>query len=138
MQREFGSFGHQFHLRSGHLDEDYRHSQRAPIFLQFLDCVYQLLQQFPTHFQFNSRMLAEMAHATYTNRFGTFSFHCVKDQKDHNAVAKTLSVWTYLLGSPAVPPPPAPRPCPSVCLCSLWMSPAQASSLSPLSLCSRE
>jgi hypothetical protein len=101
IQREFCNFGHQFHTRSGHLSEDAKQDQRAPIFLMFLDCVYQLLEQFPSHFQFNSALLVELAHATYSCRFGTFAFNHVKQREENKGTEKTISVWTYLLGSPA-------------------------------------
>jgi hypothetical protein len=100
VQKDFCSFGHQFHLRSGHLD-NHIHSQRAPIFLLFLDCVYQLQVQFPSHFQFNSLFLAEIAHGAYSCRFGTFAFNCQRDNDKQKGSVRTVSMWTYLLGSPA-------------------------------------
>ena len=51
-------FGHQFGLRCGQgRSAGFRASQRAPIFLQFLDAVYQLTVLFPSQFEFNEVFL---------------------------------------------------------------------------------
>ncbi len=49
------SFGHQF--RSRLLGSSTRPRQRSPVFLQFLDAVFQLTRQFPTAFAFKSDFL---------------------------------------------------------------------------------
>ncbi|XP_026688318.1 myotubularin-related protein 4-like [Diaphorina citri] len=54
VEREWLEFGHKFDDRCGRNDKS---SERSPVFLQWLDCVYQLLTQFPTEFQFNSMFL---------------------------------------------------------------------------------
>lgn len=56
VEREWIAFGHRFADRSGNLS-DGDPNQQSPIFLQWLDCVYQLLRQFPTAFQFNNAFL---------------------------------------------------------------------------------
>ena len=35
--------------------------ERSPVFVQALDAVYQLLRQFPQHFEFSSEMLVFIA-----------------------------------------------------------------------------
>ena len=40
--------------------------------LQFLDCVHQLIQQFPFAFQFNTKFLQDIAYYAHTCQFGTF------------------------------------------------------------------
>ena len=47
VEKEWLSFGHKFAHCDGRGDQ-------TPIFLQFLDCVYQLAMQFPTAFEFNT------------------------------------------------------------------------------------
>ena len=52
VEREFVQFGHRFALR---------HGLGQPIFLQFLDAVWQMLRQHPTAFEFNGRYLDALA-----------------------------------------------------------------------------
>lgn len=44
----------------------------APVFLLFLDCVWQILRQFPCSFQFNENFLIMLFEHTYASQFGTF------------------------------------------------------------------
>ena len=57
VEREWLEFGHKFADRCGigQCSEDT--NERCPVFLQFLDCVHQLLNQFPLAFQFNEAYL---------------------------------------------------------------------------------
>jgi len=102
IEQDWLSFGHKFHERIGHGKVDSKkQDEMSPVFLQFLDCTYQLLVQFPRHFEFNSQFLVQIAHHLYSCRFGTFLFDC-ELQRDVNQVSKkTVSLWTYLLNSPA-------------------------------------
>jgi myotubularin-related protein 1/2 len=75
IEKDWLSFGHKFHQRTGHRDKNYQDDQRAPIFLQWCDAVYQLTEQFPRHFQFNSHLLVTMMNHLYSCRFGTFFFN---------------------------------------------------------------
>lgn len=53
IQKEWLAAGYPFAARAGQApDVNERVPQRAPVFLQFLDAVYQLLQQFPLSFEF--------------------------------------------------------------------------------------
>jgi Myotubularin-like phosphatase domain len=62
IEKEWLSFGHKFADRVGHqVKLRASPSERSPIFLQFLDCVHQLLVQFPTMFEFNNTFLVELA-----------------------------------------------------------------------------
>ena len=49
VEREWISFGHKFSDRCGFGAD----GEQSPIFIQWLDCVYQLMRQFPTAFEFN-------------------------------------------------------------------------------------
>lgn len=53
INKDWLSFGHQFHLRLGQMDRHYKEEQRSPVFIQYLECVRQILIQFPTHFEYN-------------------------------------------------------------------------------------
>ena len=67
IEKDWVTFGHMFELRMGHFKGDKQDTdQRSPIFIQWLDSVYQLLKQFPTAFQFNVELLTFLAHEVYT------------------------------------------------------------------------
>ena len=100
VEKEWLSFGHKFAQRHGHgtFSPKYKDTQRAPIFLQFVDCCWQLLQQFPTSFEWNERMLLMVVDACYSCLFGTFL--CNTDQERrvlYKVTDNSVSLWTYLL-----------------------------------------
>lgn len=71
IEKDWVSYGHQFRLRHALKNKDVK-DQKAPIFLQFLDCVHQLFNQFPYAFEFNHRFLSDLAYFSQTTLFGTF------------------------------------------------------------------
>lgn len=56
VEREWLSFGHKFSDRCGFGPD----GEQSPVFLQWLDCLYQLINQFPTSFEFNSVFLVSV------------------------------------------------------------------------------
>ncbi|XP_053611409.1 myotubularin-related protein 10-A isoform X2 [Plodia interpunctella] len=54
--------------------------QAAPVFLLFLDCVWQLTNQFPAHFQFTETYLTTLWDCTHNHVFDTFLFNCPRDR----------------------------------------------------------
>lgn len=67
----------------------------SPIFQQFLDCVYQLLNQNPTNFEFNERFLRRLVYHLYSCQYGTFLFDCQQEMEKYDAKNRTKSVWDY-------------------------------------------
>ena len=57
IEREWLDFGHKFADRCGNGINTGDWNERCPVFLQWLDCVYQLYHQFPCAFQFNEAYL---------------------------------------------------------------------------------
>ncbi|CAI2381707.1 unnamed protein product [Moneuplotes crassus] len=97
IEKDWVSFGHMFELRLGHFKVQKQDtSQRSPIFIQWLDCVHQLLHQFPTAFQFNIDLLTFLAHEVYTCKYGTFLFDCESERAEMMVRKKTISIWTYV------------------------------------------
>lgn len=91
VEKEWISFGHKFAQRCGGTKGS---SERSPIFLQFCDCVFQCMSQFPTAFEFNSQYLAWIVSHLYSNWFGNF----LGDNEKANVVdlqssAGTVSIW---------------------------------------------
>ncbi|KAH3761831.1 Myotubularin 1 [Pelomyxa schiedti] len=95
LEKEWLSFGHKFSTRYAHGDPK-PNEQQAPIFPQMIDCVYQLLCQFPLSFQFNENFLITIMEHLYSCRFGTFLFNCVKEREDASIMTNTVSLWTWV------------------------------------------
>ncbi|XP_057378847.1 myotubularin-related protein 3-like isoform X5 [Daphnia carinata] len=97
VQREWIEFGHKFADRCGLLGGCEDTNERCPVFLQFLDCVHQLMNQFPTAFQFNHAYLVKMVQHVYSNLFGTFLLNTVQDRTIHRIAERSHSLWSFLL-----------------------------------------
>lgn len=67
----------------------------SPIFQQFLDCVYQLLEQNPHEFEFNEIFLRKLVYHVYSCQYGTFLFNCEREMIEMDATTRTRSVWDY-------------------------------------------
>lgn len=101
VEKDFLSFGHPFHTRCGHgegkNEQGRDEEQLAPIFMQFLDCVFQLVNQFPDYFEFNPRYLLLLSEHIYSCRFGTL---LCDSEREREVVAgvrqRTYCLWDYL------------------------------------------
>jgi len=67
----------------------------ASYFVQFVECVWQLWNQFPSFFEFNEEFLLFVADCVFNARFGTFLFDSEKQRVSENAKEKTISLWTF-------------------------------------------
>lgn len=99
IEKDWLSFGHRFGMR--HATDGKESSDRAPIFHQFIECVWQLLQMFPSMFEFNEQLLLDILDEVYSCRFGTFLFDCEKERLDAELGTKTSSLWPFLLSKRA-------------------------------------
>eukprot|EP00971_Amphidinium_carterae_P060340 1194021-Amphidinium_carterae.1 len=70
IQKEWCSFGHRFRTRLA-LGEA-KTSEYSPVFVQWLECVYQIWQQQPSAFEWTPSLLLSLATEVFSNRFGTF------------------------------------------------------------------
>jgi len=96
IEKEWISFGHKFAQRHGHADRNYNDDQRAPIFLQFIDCVWQVSQQFPCSFEFNEKFLIAILDHLHYACFGTFLYNNEKERDESQVRTKTISLWSYI------------------------------------------
>lgn len=99
IEKDWVSFGHKFHQRYGH-GELKPSDQRSPIFPQFIFCVYQMLVQFPSSFQFNEQFLLVIMEHLYSCRFGTFLFNTDRERKEKSVRDRTVSLWSYINTDP--------------------------------------
>ncbi|CAB4013430.1 Hypothetical predicted protein, partial [Paramuricea clavata] len=93
IQKEWLSFGHMF---AGRCISPKSNEGHGPIFLQWLDCVWQLLNQFPFSFEFNEELLQTIADHVYSCRFGTFLCDSEQQFEEEMIDSKTLSLWTWI------------------------------------------
>ena len=94
IEQEWFSFGHKFHDRSGWTTNGWKDEDRSPIFEQFLNCVYIMLSQMPTAFEFNEQLLLFIAENMYNGWFGNFMSNT--DQERKTQYDKTFSIWYYV------------------------------------------
>lgn len=102
VEKEWCSFGHQFARRCGTgcgpARANFNDRQRSPIFLQFLDCLWQIVRQFPRAFEYGPAVIAEVARHVDSGRFGTFLFDCERLRGEHGALPPSApSLWSWLL-----------------------------------------
>eukprot|EP01127_Copromyxa_protea_P019085 TRINITY_DN6114_c0_g1_i1.p1 TRINITY_DN6114_c0_g1~~TRINITY_DN6114_c0_g1_i1.p1 ORF type:complete len:662 (-),score=55.45 TRINITY_DN6114_c0_g1_i1:18-1961(-) len=96
IQKEWLLFGHRFSARMGHGQSEGQTYDQSPIFLQFIDCIYQILKQHPSKFEFNETYLVALLDAVYNGRFGTFLCNSEREREGLRLKSNTRSVWTWL------------------------------------------
>nr|XP_046256702.1 myotubularin-related protein 7b isoform X2 [Scatophagus argus] len=94
IERDWVSFGHKFSHRYAHLDGDPK--EVSPVIDQFLECVWQLSEQFPCAFEFNERFLIAIHTNVYSCHYGTFLGNCQKERRDMRLRERSHSVWPQL------------------------------------------
>ncbi|KAI6182167.1 Phosphatidylinositol-3,5-bisphosphate 3-phosphatase [Aphelenchoides bicaudatus] len=99
IEKEWCGFGHKFAHRIGHGEDKHKDEERSPIFVQFIDCVWQLFNQFTTAFEFNVQLLKTILDELYTCRFGTFLYNSEKERNDLEVKTNTVSLWSYIFES---------------------------------------
>lgn len=95
IEKEWVSMGFKFLDRTGHGQLTDK-NEVSPVFPQWIDCVWQLLNQFPTAFEFNDEYLIAILDELYSCRFGTFLHNCELDRKRCSIALMTRSVWSEL------------------------------------------
>ncbi|ORC88926.1 putative zinc-binding phosphatase [Trypanosoma theileri] len=119
VEKEFCSFGHKFAERCGHQvygdtsyvsdngvsasDTDVHSSssssssgklQPSPIFLLWMDVVFQVVRQFPRYFEFTPKLLEYLAETVYACLYGTFLCNGERERMFEGVRLNTASVWT--------------------------------------------
>ncbi|XP_037584541.1 myotubularin-related protein 1 [Cebus imitator] len=82
--------------RVGHGNDNHADADRSPIFLQFIDCVWQMTRQFPSAFEFNELFLITILDHLYSCLFGTFLCNCEQQRFKEDIYTKTVSLWSYI------------------------------------------
>ncbi|XP_005994997.1 myotubularin-related protein 8 [Latimeria chalumnae] len=95
IEKEWISMGHKFTQRCGYLEGDPK--EVSPVFTQFIECIWQLMEQFPCAFEFNEKYLLEIHDHAFSCQFGNFIGNCHKEREDMKICKKTNSLWSFLL-----------------------------------------
>lgn len=77
----------------------------SPVFHQFLDCVWQIMRQYPKRFEFNELWLLDLFDSLYECKYGTFLYNCEAERNGlvdgqaatAPAASGTYSVWDAML-----------------------------------------
>ncbi|XP_054271284.1 myotubularin-related protein 2 isoform X1 [Macrosteles quadrilineatus] len=99
IEKEWLSFGHKFQQRIGHGDDKHSDADRSPVFLQFIDCVWQVTCLYPNAFEFNENFLITILDHLYSCRFGTFLFNSDRERMAEKVKERTVSLWSYMNSS---------------------------------------
>ncbi|XP_027490559.1 myotubularin-related protein 12 isoform X2 [Corapipo altera] len=87
IQKEWVIGGHSFLDRCNHLHKSEK--EEAPVFLLLLNCVWQLVQQYPPAFEFTETYLTVLSDSLYVPVFSTFFFNC-QHQRDTSTSGESL------------------------------------------------
>lgn len=97
IEKEWLSFGHKFQQRIGHGDDHHSDADRSPVFLQFIDCVWQITKMFEHAFEFHELFLVTIVDHLYSCRFGTFLGNSERDRlQESNVKQRTSSLWSMI------------------------------------------
>lgn len=93
IEKEWVAMGHRFHSRNciGHAPTD----EFSPIFTQWIDCVYQVVQGHPDEFEFKPALLIAVLFGMLSSRYATFLLDSEKDRTEHG-ILDGESLWTEL------------------------------------------
>lgn len=94
IEKDWVSFGHRFSHRCKHLVGDPK--EVSPIIDQLLECVWQLMEQFPCAFEFNERFLIAIHNHVYSCQFGNFIGNNQRERIELRVHERTHSLWSYL------------------------------------------
>ncbi|XP_075155189.1 myotubularin-related protein 10-B [Haematobia irritans] len=101
IQKEWVALEHPFQRRLGQIrqiPDSNGPQEESPVFLLFLDCVWQLLQQFPDEFEFSQTYLTTLWDSCFMPIFDTFQFDCNADRlkavEDHKLILRPVWDWS--------------------------------------------
>ena len=93
VEKEWLSFGHKFHDRQLAPAQP---AERSPIFLQFLDAIWQICNQLGVAIEFNQQLLITLADHFQSGWFGTFLFNTERQRHKYRLDNTTTSLWSHV------------------------------------------
>ena len=97
LDKDMVAFGHKAAERLGFRPPGIASAEWSPIWLQLLDCIQQLVQQFPSAFEYTPAALALIATHCYAGFVTTFRHNTQAELTADPAASRTTSVWHQLL-----------------------------------------
>lgn len=103
IQKDWVTKGFPFSKRLGNLYQPQNENGKeqafdgeSPLFLLFLDCVHQLLRQYPQKFEFNEQFLILLIDCSYSSLFETFLFDSEAECKTLTEKAQLVTTWDFI------------------------------------------
>ncbi|XP_065297962.1 myotubularin-related protein 10-B [Dermacentor albipictus] len=96
VDKEWVAAGHPFPERLDHLGQGRASPEAAPLFLFFLDCVWQLQAQFPAAFEFSESYLTNLWDCTHVGIYDTFLFGNNRQRWEVLKVQPYRNVWDWV------------------------------------------
>ncbi|XP_029947478.1 myotubularin-related protein 10 isoform X2 [Salarias fasciatus] len=81
VQKEWVMAGHRFLDRCNHLKKN--DNKESPLFMLFLDCVWQMMNQYPAAFEFTETYLTVLSDSMWIPLFSTFLFSSPKQRTQY-------------------------------------------------------
>lgn len=110
IEREWIQAGHPFSTRCKYSAFPPAHNvsspdkrEYSPVFLLFIDCVWQITKQFSLSFEFNEDFLILLIDHSYGSEYGTFLGNCGKERAEYKLRTHTTSLWSYINRPQALP-----------------------------------
>lgn len=95
IEKDWISFGHKFADRCDQLDGDPK--EVSPVFTQFLECVWQIAEQFPQAFEFSEWFLLQIHEHVHSCQYGNFLGNNQRQREELQLRERTHSLWAFLL-----------------------------------------
>ena len=74
----------------------YNCHERSPIFIMFLDTLYQIMSQFPEAFEYTEQLLLSLSSSLFSCQYGTFLYDNEKKRTEEKLRQNTESLWGYV------------------------------------------
>jgi myotubularin-related protein 9 len=96
IEREWILGGHPFGERCSHSAYATGGGEEAPVFVCFLNCVFQMMHAYPSAFEFTDHFLINIFEHSYASEFGTFLYDSERDRHHSQLRKRTVSLWSYV------------------------------------------
>lgn len=77
-------------------EKDIYYDGDSPVFLLFLECVHQLLRQYPLKFEYTEQFLILLIDSSYSSLFSSFLFDSYSDGQELSEETQLVSAWDFI------------------------------------------